>query len=66
MKRIITLSLEDLTDAKDKVKKALKKLEYEDEIILISKVDVSYLFRGYTVEKERNEEGLWIIRVKKN
>ncbi|BFI76062.1 hypothetical protein [Sulfurisphaera ohwakuensis] len=66
MKRIITLSLEDLSEAKDKVRKVLKKLQYEDEVIVISKSDISYLFRGYNVEKEKDEEGLWIIRIKKN
>ncbi|GAA5419952.1 sulfurtransferase TusA family protein [Sulfurisphaera tokodaii] len=66
MKRIITLSLEDLSEAKDKVRKVLKKLQYEDEVIVISKSDISYLFKGYNVEKEKDEEGLWIIRIKKN
>ncbi|QIW25181.1 hypothetical protein EWF20_14210 [Sulfolobus sp. S-194] len=66
MKRIITLSLEDLSEAKDKVRRVLKKLQYEDEVIILSKSDISYLFRGYNVEKEKNEEGLWIIRIKKN
>jgi len=66
VKRIITLSLEDLSEAKDKVRKVLKKLQYEDEVIVISKSDISYLFKGYNVEKEKDEEGLWIIRIKKN
>jgi len=60
------LSLEDLSEAKDKVRKVLKKLQYEDEVIVISKSDISYLFKGYNVEKEKDEEGLWIIRIKKN
>ncbi len=66
MKRIITFSLEDLSEAKDKVRKVLKKLQYEDEVIVISKSDISYLFKGYNVEKGKNEEGLWIIRIKRN
>jgi len=67
MKRVITLSVEeDLSDVKDKVKTALKKLGNNSEILVLSHSDISYLFRGYLVEKEKNEEGIWIIRVKKN
>jgi len=67
MKRVITLTVEeDLSDAKDKVKNALKKLGNNSEILVLSHSDISYLFRGYSVEKGKNEEGIWIIRVKKN
>ena len=66
MKRVITLSVEDLSDAKDKVRNVLKRLGNDGEILVLSRSDISYLFRGYSVEKEKNEEGIWIIRVKKN
>ena len=67
MKRVITLSVEeDLSDVKDKVKSVLKKLDNNGEILVLSRSDISYLFRGYSIEKEKNEEGTWIIRVKKN
>lgn len=66
MKRIITLTLEDLDEAKEKVRGTLKKMSVDDEVILISKSDVSYLFKGYTIQKEKNEEGMWIIRIKRN
>ena len=66
MKRVITLSVEDLSDAKDKVKNALKKLDNNSEILILSRSDISYLFKGYSIEKGRNEEGIWVIRVKKN
>lgn len=66
MKRLITLSIEDLSDAKEKVKKVLKKLDNNSELLVLSRLDISYLFRGYSVEKEKNEDGVWVIRVKKN
>lgn len=65
MKRLITLYVEDLNDVRERVKKSLKALHNGDEMIVLSVSDISYLFRGYSVEKQK-EEGMWIIRVKRN
>jgi len=66
MKRLMTLTIEDLSEAKDKVKNTLRKLDNNSEILVLSHSDISYLFKGYSVEKGKDEEGIWIIRVKKN
>ena len=66
MKRLITLTVEDLSEAKDKVRNALRKLDSNSEMLVLSHSDISYLFKGYSVEKGKDEEGIWVIRVKKN
>ncbi|AAY80362.1 hypothetical protein [Sulfolobus acidocaldarius] len=65
---VVTLTEGEIENNKEKLSNILKKLRVNDELILLSKLDVSYMFKGYKiVEKNKDdEEGIWILRVKKN
>lgn len=59
------MTQKDLNEVKSKAGELVKKLKMEDTLILMSERDISYLFRGYKVEKAK-EEGIWIISVRRN
>ncbi|AHC52465.1 hypothetical protein SUSAZ_04640 [Sulfolobus acidocaldarius SUSAZ] len=65
---VVTLTEGEIENNKEKLSNILKKLRVNDELILLSKLDVSYMFKGYKIlEKNKDdEEGIWILRVKKN
>jgi hypothetical protein len=62
---VVDMSRKDLEEVRNKSKELLKKLKRNETLILMSDVDISYLFRGYEVEKAK-EDGIWIISVKRN
>ncbi|BCU70343.1 hypothetical protein KN1_16400 [Stygiolobus caldivivus] len=62
---VVDMSKTDLEEIRNKSKELLKKLKRNETLILMSEVDISYLFRGYEVEKAK-EEGMWIISVRRN
>ena len=62
---VVDMSQKDLEEVKNKSKELLKKLKRNETLILMSDVDISYLFRGYEVEKAK-EDGIWIISVRRN
>lgn|GEM_PF-1189930 len=62
---VVDMSQKDLEEVRNKSKELLKKLKRNETLILMSDVDISYLFRGYEVEKAK-EDGIWIISVKRN
>ncbi|MFP3065249.1 MAG: hypothetical protein RXR59_06905 [Sulfolobus sp.] len=63
--KVLDFTTLDLEDAKDKIRRELKKLRNGDELILLSPIDLSYMCKGYKVDKGK-EEDLWIIRVRRN
>lgn len=62
---VVDMSQKDLEEVRNKSKELLKKLKRNETLILMSDVDISYLFRGYQVEKAK-EDGIWIISVRRN
>lgn len=62
---VVDMSQKDLEEVRNKSKELLKKLKRNETLILMSDVDISYLFRGYEVEKAK-EDGIWIISVRRN
>lgn len=62
---VVDLSHKDLEEVKNKSRELLKKLKRNETLILMSDVDISYLFRGYKVEKAK-EDDIWIISVRRN
>lgn len=62
---VVDMSQKDLEEVKNKSKELVKKLKRNETLILMSDVDISYLFRGYEVEKAK-EDGIWIISVRRN
>ena len=63
--KVLDFTTLDLEEAKDKIKRELKKLGNGEELILLSPIDISYMCKGYKVDKGK-EEDLWIIRVRRN